>query len=646
LFSNILFLRELSEEKKKQSKLKNLLVLLARILAVIFLVLAFARPYIPYEEARISEEKNIVSIYIDNSFSMEALSGRGRLIDEAKRMAVDIAEQFPATNEFHLLTNDFKGKHQRLVSREDFKSLVNEVEVSPIVRKLSQVYRRQEEMLKNSASENNHVFMLSDFQKNISDFENFEVDTGLSAYFIPIDAQRDDNIYIDSLWFESPVKLFNQPVEINVKITNDGKQVLENQPLRLYVNDELRSVASFDIQPGETLEKKLSYNINNRGVQQGYVEIVDHPVVFDDKMYFSFDVTDNIPVLVVNQRVESSYLNALFEDEESFSYRNMSLMDIDYSEFQNADIIILNGLKSISSGMQMEITRFVEEGGNLVVFPGGNIDFDSYREFLTSMEVNHYTLLDTTSQRVSSINHLHQIYHGVFEEEPEDVDLPEAEKHYAISSTFYAAEDYLLQLQNGNNFFSSQPSGNGTVYLSAVPLDDDYSDFHLHTLFVPTLYNTALYSVPQTEPYKVIGKNMPIKIRGGQSTKDPVYQITGDDVEVIPEVRRINNRNSLYTHNQIDEAGNYQLYSDDKLIKGVSFNYDRRESELESYNASDLEEIIKNYQMEGINALDVSDVSFEKAFERFTMGRELWQLCLILALLFFFSEILLLRFWK
>ncbi len=646
LFSNIGFLSELKEEKKKQSRLKNLLVLLARILALIFLVLAFSRPYLPYEDAEISHEGNVVSVYIDNSFSMEALSGKGRLIDVAKNTGNEIAETFQATDDFHLVTNDFEGSHQRLVSREDFNSLLEEVELSPVVRKLSQVLQRQENILKNIDSKNKKVFIVSDFQKNISDFDNFETDTTLSTYFVPIKAQQADNVYIDSLWFESPIKLIDKPIDVNIRISNDGQQVLENQPLRLYINGALRSVANFDIQPGEKKKKQISFKISNTGVQQGKVEIIDHPVVFDDKMYFSFRINENIPILAVNQDNESRYLNALFKDEETFRFRNMTLLNIDYSAFNLSNIIVLNGLNSISSGLQMELTRFVKDGGSLVVFPGKDIDFNSYHEFLTSMQINHYESLDTTTYNVSSINDTHRLYHGVFDETPDDADLPTAYQHYKISHTTTATEDYLLQLQNGASFFTSQPYGSGTIYLSAVPLSEDYSNFPAHQIFVPTLYNAALHSLPHQKPYQIIGKNQPVSLKRKQSTSDHVYQIKGEGLEVIPETRIVSNRIYLYTHGQIDKAGNYLIYNNDDIIESTSFNYDRRESELDVYDAGELEGLIDDHQMKRVNALNVSDISFDTAFEKHTMGRELWQLCLILALMFFLIEILLLRLWK
>ena len=46
-FSNVEFLKEVQQETQAKSKLKHLLILLSRILAIVFLVFAFAQPFIP-----------------------------------------------------------------------------------------------------------------------------------------------------------------------------------------------------------------------------------------------------------------------------------------------------------------------------------------------------------------------------------------------------------------------------------------------------------------------------------------------------------------------------------------------------------------------------------------------------------------------
>ena len=84
-FSNVQFLKEAKEQNSSREKLKHLLVLLCRVLAIIFLVLAFARPFISSGDGFSPSARNVVNIYIDNSYSMETVNKEGSLLDEAKR---------------------------------------------------------------------------------------------------------------------------------------------------------------------------------------------------------------------------------------------------------------------------------------------------------------------------------------------------------------------------------------------------------------------------------------------------------------------------------------------------------------------------------------------------------------------------------
>src|ERR1700741_1709528 len=78
-FTNVRFLKELKQETESKSKLKHLLILIARLLEVTCLVLVFAQPFIPLSDSRIKTGQKAVSVFIDNSFSMESVSKNGLL---------------------------------------------------------------------------------------------------------------------------------------------------------------------------------------------------------------------------------------------------------------------------------------------------------------------------------------------------------------------------------------------------------------------------------------------------------------------------------------------------------------------------------------------------------------------------------------
>ena len=102
-FSSILFLKEVKSEKRKKNKLKQLLILLSRILTISAIVFAFSKPFIPSEE---NQETSNLFIYIDNSFSMDNISEKGRLLDVAKEKGIEILENYNIPN-IRVITNNF-----------------------------------------------------------------------------------------------------------------------------------------------------------------------------------------------------------------------------------------------------------------------------------------------------------------------------------------------------------------------------------------------------------------------------------------------------------------------------------------------------------------------------------------------------------
>ena len=118
-FSSIRFLKDIKEENKKRSQLKSIAILLSRILAISFLVIAFAKPYVPSEKMKINED---IFLYIDNSQSMNIDFGDGNLLNIAKNKAIEITEAYGTGFNYYLIENDFLGKLFELRLSKDCKN--------------------------------------------------------------------------------------------------------------------------------------------------------------------------------------------------------------------------------------------------------------------------------------------------------------------------------------------------------------------------------------------------------------------------------------------------------------------------------------------------------------------------------------------
>src|SRR5690606_8993748 len=76
-FSSLTFVRHVDQQTKSTQKLKHILVLISRLLAFVFLVLAFAQPYFSSDTTQASSGSPLIAMYIDNSFSMQARGSDG-----------------------------------------------------------------------------------------------------------------------------------------------------------------------------------------------------------------------------------------------------------------------------------------------------------------------------------------------------------------------------------------------------------------------------------------------------------------------------------------------------------------------------------------------------------------------------------------
>ncbi|OYT13898.1 MAG: hypothetical protein B6I19_02690 [Bacteroidetes bacterium 4572_114] len=648
-FTNVEFIEELKQQTQKQSQLKHLIILLLRILAITALVLAFAQPYIPVTEDEVIHDSQAqVSIFVDNSFSMEAASQDGILLDKAIQDARDISFAYKSSDLFQLLTNDFEGKHQRYVSRDEFLEILDEVEISSVTRLLSEVYNRQADLFLESKPGNYTSYIISDFQNSISDFENIEADSSIRLFLIPVEATDKNNLYIDSIWFSSPVQRMNQLVKLNVRIKNASENDFEKIPVKLMMNDQQRAIASFDLNAGEEVVVEMPYTNNKTGIQFGKLEITDFPITYDDAFYFTYEVKNEIPILSISKNEEGDeYLNSLFGKDSAFAFYQLPENRLDYSSFNNFNMIILDKPDNISSGLSQGLSRFANNGGSVLVIPGTNIDFDNYMEFLLNLNSPYYTSVDTFQTKVSDINLQSQVFEDVFESMPENIDLPKVQKHYIIKRQTNSMFETLLQMQNGNIFLGAVPVGLGMVYILASPLDTEWSNFPKHAIFVPALYKIALLSNPGNKLFYTIGNNQNIVIRNTALNGDKVFKIVSMDqqFEVIPEFQNLNSQINI-SNNRISKAGNYTIDVADRQLAGVAFNYNRIESNLDNLDSQALEKRIKDTGLQNTSIISSTERSLSTVITQLNKGYQLWKTFIILVLVFLLGEVILLRFWK
>ena len=641
-FSNTAFLKNIQQQTKSQSKFKHLLILLSRILTILALVFAFAQPFIPISGKKANVNVKNVGIYVDNSFSMDAESKNGKLLDVAKTKAKELAKSYNSTTKFLLTTNDFDAKHQHFLNRDQLFEYIDELSLSSNVKSTSEIIQHQKEFFKNEGFYS--LYFLSDFQKSTSNIDKIIADTTFSISLLPLNNQPTNNLFIDSCWFEKPNHRLNEQDEIFVKIKNNSEESYTNIPIKLFLNDSLKGLSSVNLQPKSDITISIAFTNSYKGLNSGKIELTDYPIIYDNQMFFSYNILNQYKVLAINEKNENLYLNSIFANDADFEFSNKSVSQINYAEFSTYNTIVLNEIKSFSSGLSLELNKFCKNGGSILILPAMKADLESYNQFLTSLNSGNILSLDSTKTNLKQINKQSEMYKNAIKKIAENPEMPSIFKHYILQRKTNSIGEILLQSQNEHNILIKNSFGKGKVYLSAIAFNKTSSNFMTNPVFVPTILNIVLQSQVNNKLYYTIGNENVIEMNNLNSTESNLIHISdkAKKFDFIPEVQMNNATSKIILHNNITLANNYFMTNNTEDIDILSFNYNRKESDLKYFNSEELEEIISSKNITNLNILNINN-DIRQSLSDLNQGIKLWKWFILLALIFIAAEIALIK---
>ena len=631
-FSNVEMLHELQTEQRRHSTLRQWLVLAARILAIVFLVLAFAQPVIPSSRQTLRSGSTVVSLYVDNSFSMDIASSDGSLLDAARQKAREVVQTYAPGDRFQLVTNDMSGSQMRWLNRDELLDAVNEVGTSAAAPMMSTVVERQLDFMRQSGAPNRHLYILSDFQQSTADISALPTDSIALITLIPLDAVGADNLYIDSLRLDAPAYFTGGHVGVEVEVRNSGSRDAEKVPVKLYVDGRERALATVDIAAGSSAKTTMRFAIDHDGWMDGTVVIEDYPVTFDDSHHFSFHVGDRIRMLEIDGHGRNESLYRLFAADSSVDYRQAAQLQHDLQEY---DFVVLNEVASLSSGEVQQLSSWVNEGGSLLVIPPAN-GAAGLNPLLQSLQAPQLRQWVTRRAKAGRIDLDNNLYRGVFNGKNEDMEMPTVQGYYSFAGA-QALKESVIALDYDDDLLTVTPAGLGRLYLFTTQLTAQQTSLVNQALFVPTVYNMALYSRPLPPASHTLGSNAPILLQGNYNPNgQPPLLTDGADISLLPDLRRAGQRQQLILHGELTHDGIY-LLGDEHL----AFNYPRRESEMSFLTSSDIAKTIK--ERKDISLVTGSNKSLTDQLRARDGGRKLWRLCIVLALAALAAETLLLK---
>ena len=416
-FTNVKFLKTIEKQTRKSARLKKWLILATRLLIFTCLIIAFSQPYF---SKYINQQNFNTTVFLDNSFSMQAKGNQGELLKNAAKEIIE--NNTIQNNSISFVTND---KYLNQLDGQNLKTELISIKYHPNKFDLNTVLLKIDQSNLTKINSLNKTILISDFQ-NI-DLQNKINVTNVNStlFLIKLNSKEKNNFFIDSVY---PFEETTLTTKVKV-IVKSSKNNSESIPISLFNEEKLigKTTSRFNNSNVSTVE----FDIPTTSNFNGKISLIDDALEFDNDFFFSISKPDKINVLSIG--ISSNYLPKIYTKNE-FNYNSFPLENLNYNILQNQHLIILNELENIPSELINSLQDFTINGGRLVIIPSVKTNIDSYNNLLRTFNLGKIINKVEKNYQITSINYDHPLIKDVFEKRVDNFQYPKTK--FILSNQF------------------------------------------------------------------------------------------------------------------------------------------------------------------------------------------------------------------
>jgi len=410
--ATIRFLREIIEEKRSRSRLRDLIVLLLRTIAVGLLAMALARPWLSNSQAveAIPDDATVRVIVIDVSQSMSAKTAGTTAIAQAQTIALKYLDYSPNLQANVVLVGakprpSFKSVSPNLaIVREAVRSAVPRCERADVKSAMNLISA----MLTESKVSKSELIVISDFQR--SNWSNLFLDS------IPTDTK----ILLESVAPESINNIAVTGFRLSGRAIVDSDVVLEcdianysdqdtDVKINIDLNDsQMAATGKVNAQSVGTLTASMKFT--QPQWVSGWIELQGNndAILADDTRPIAFRIDSPPKVVVLTKATQKKEANSAFflrqaleviagsaslegKANSNASSRHQTIDPSNTSaeataeSLRDADIFLINHCGALDRSIVDMISLRVRRGKGLLYIAGEAVDAVNLDLFATAM---------------------------------------------------------------------------------------------------------------------------------------------------------------------------------------------------------------------------------------------------------------------
>ena len=601
IFSTVRFIQMSHQTNVQRHKLKQMLLLLMRILIVLLLGFAFARPYFAADPVATTQQtggKRNVIIVLDTSYSMQYAD----TFATAKKEALKILEGLDTTDTACLIISSDKARVVAPIGSEfsHIRTAINSAEVTNETTDYLDALQTADEILQPLLIGRKQLYLVADMQKrgweNVVETDKLSPDVTIA--FVDVHAENPRNMAITGISVPPVVLTEQKAAQLIARIHNFGDEPVENIAVELTIDGHSVGITQVDIEPNDIADAVFKVPpLATETAHTGWVRIPDDELAVDNKRYFMLQSLKAIKVHCVNGEPGSQNNSETFFLKRAIEVGNAAV-PIDVTESTNLpdtealldyDVVILANVPSLTAAAAQRLKTYVSAGGGLIVTAGERVDSTAYQQTLddlmpcTFVQAVGDAIAREQFRVLATLNYEHPIFAPF--KEPNHGDFGKARVYRYLQAVPTANTNIISAYDDGNPALLEKVHGTGRVLCLTSTIDREWNDLPIRAVYLPFLHECIKYlALVRTE-------DVPEHHVGDSITLNGFDAQIGEEVAIFNPSKtetRIGLEEGSVMYRDTHLPGIYSVHASGTEPRYFVVNVDATESDLASRDVEEL----------------------------------------------------------
>jgi hypothetical protein len=603
----------------RRKKIRNLLLMALRIITVLLVVMALARPFVGQSASATASADTPAAfvVLLDNSMSMGSTHQGISVFNTARARALEILEQMqPGDRATIGLIND-PGRlifPQLTWDEETLKKSISNVSLSmggtnvassllPALKLLSplKTYRRA-------------IYVITDmtesaWQPFIEKYDLGKIEKGIDLIMVPVGGTAPDNLAITGLEAEAPVIMTGRQIPLKLTLANHSQRLRKTR-VTISINGERKLEEEIEIAAAAVKDTRIMAKFTQTGMNHVSATIQSDAMPFDDQRHLAVRVFEPCRVLLIKpdslpgqpENREDIFVRFALNPLNKSKNNNFAVESRSTAEAKNADLktyaaVCLINQRHLEPELVKRLSQYLMTGGNLITFLGNRVEPEWYNKHLIDDLGGAYLLPARVYKRVGNavsrtvdyqmtdIDIGHPAFNIFAQDGSGDPSRAQIFEFFQVRPNPTAL--LLTRMSHGLPGIVEEKRGRGRSLLVTFSADTSWSNWPIRPTWLPFLHQSLIAMITANElALGTVRPGMPVSatVTGDEARDLLLAQPDGKQQKLAAQTGAKGMVH--FTTRDTEQNGYYQILSDGgkHILSAFAVNPPPEESRLDRIN--------------------------------------------------------------